>query len=159
MVSTQVFAPGEEAGADRLARSVFVPADAQGTVRPVEVGPGCRIGAYAVIYGGTVVREGASIEEHALAGKPERGYAVGHVYPGSGAGTVIGERTARMSPAPLSSVPVGMTVCLFHTAFLAHLPSLDRERFEHLAAVLAVPGRSTGCKPNPAATRLNPACG
>src|SRR5689334_6225657 len=30
-----------------------------------------------------------------------------------------------------------MAVCLFHTAFLAHLPLLDRERFEHLVVVLS----------------------
>lgn len=30
-----------------------------------------------------------------------------------------------------------MTVCLFYTAFLAHLPRLDRERFGHLVAVLS----------------------
>jgi acetyltransferase-like isoleucine patch superfamily enzyme len=134
MASTQVFAPGEEAGADRLAQSglllagdgaqisphaVFVPADAQGTVRPVEVGPGCRIGAYAVIYGGTVVREGASIEEHALAGKPERGYAVRHVYPGSGAGTVIGEGAVVRSGAVLyAGVLIGDDTVIGHHTLL-----------------------------------------
>jgi len=68
-----------------------VPADAEGAVRQVEIGPGCRIGAFAVVHGGTVLRGGAVIEEHAIVGMPELGYAVGHVYPGAGAGTTVGE--------------------------------------------------------------------
>jgi hypothetical protein len=45
---------------------------------------------------------------------------------------------AERLPAVVGSVPAGVTVCLFHTAFLAHLPALDRERFEHLVTVLSV---------------------
>jgi acetyltransferase-like isoleucine patch superfamily enzyme len=104
-MSAQEFGAGHEVGAAELASSgllliaegaqiskhaIFVPADAQGVARRVEVGRGCRVGAYAVICGGTVLREAAIIEEHVSVGKPERGYAVGHVYPGAGAGTVIG---------------------------------------------------------------------
>jgi hypothetical protein len=44
---------------------------------------------------------------------------------------------AERLPAVVGSVPAGLTVCLFHTAFLAHLPPLERERFEHLVAVLS----------------------
>jgi acetyltransferase-like isoleucine patch superfamily enzyme len=101
-----VFAPGEALSAGELSRSglllaadstvispyaLFVPADAEGAVRQIEIGPGCGIGAFAVVHGGTVLRGGAVIEEHAIVGKPERGYAVGHVYPGAGAGTIVGE--------------------------------------------------------------------
>jgi acetyltransferase-like isoleucine patch superfamily enzyme len=100
-----VFAPGKAVSAGELSRSglllaadstvispyaVFVPADAEGTVRRVDVGPGCRVGAFAVVHGGTALHGGARIEEHAIVGKPEQGYAVGHVYPGAGAGTVLG---------------------------------------------------------------------
>jgi hypothetical protein len=51
-----------------------------------------------------------------------------------------------------------MTVCLFHTAFLAHFPPLDRERFEHLVAVLST-GRviywiQAEPRPDPAEPRL-----
>jgi acetyltransferase-like isoleucine patch superfamily enzyme len=114
MVSTYGFAPGEAVSAAQLAKSglllagegthvsphaAFVPADERGTVRPVEIGPGCSIGPYAVICGGTVLRENARIEEHALVGTPERGYAVGHVYPGAGASTVIGGETVIRSGA------------------------------------------------------------
>jgi acetyltransferase-like isoleucine patch superfamily enzyme len=78
------------AGAHVSASAVFLPADAEGVARPVEARPGSRIGAYAVICGGTVLGEGASVEEHAVVGKPERGYAVGHVYSGAGASTILG---------------------------------------------------------------------
>lgn len=44
---------------------------------------------------------------------------------------------AEQLPALIASAPADMTVCLFHTAFLAHLPRLDRGRFEHLAVVLS----------------------
>ena len=104
MANAHRFAPGAATSAAELAQAglllvgeeshissyaVFVPADEQGTLRPVEIGPGCRIGAYAVICGGTVIGEGTSVEEHATVGKPEHGYAVGHVYPGAGASTVL----------------------------------------------------------------------
>jgi acetyltransferase-like isoleucine patch superfamily enzyme len=79
------------AGACISPYALFVPADAQGRVRPVEIGSGCVIGPYAVICGGTVLRAGARVEDHALVGKPEHGYAVGQVYPGAGAVTVVGE--------------------------------------------------------------------
>jgi acetyltransferase-like isoleucine patch superfamily enzyme len=91
-----VLAPGEAVDAARMSRlgllragegcvisplAVFIPADAQGTARPVEMGNGCQVGAFAVICGGTRIGDGARMEEHAIAGKPEQGYAVGHVYP------------------------------------------------------------------------------
>lgn len=44
---------------------------------------------------------------------------------------------AERLPALIASAPADMTVCLFHTAFLAHIPPLDRERFEHLVADLS----------------------
>jgi acetyltransferase-like isoleucine patch superfamily enzyme len=95
-------APGEAVDAARLARlgllrtgegcvispmAVFVPADAEGATRPVELGDGCQVGAFAVICGGTTIRDGARLEEHSIVGRPEQGYAVGHVYHGAGANT------------------------------------------------------------------------
>jgi acetyltransferase-like isoleucine patch superfamily enzyme len=113
-VNTYRFAPGEGVNAVILARSglllaadgtrvspyaVFVPADERGVVRSVEVGSHCSVGAYAVVFGGTVLRENARVEEHALIGAPERGYAVGQVYPGSGGSTVIGAEAVVRSGA------------------------------------------------------------
>jgi acetyltransferase-like isoleucine patch superfamily enzyme len=107
-----VFAPGETTDAATLARlgllrigegcslsplAAFMPADALGVSRPVEIGSGCRVGPFSIICGGTVLRDGARLEEHVIAGKPEEGYAVGHAYPGAGAATVIGEGTVLRS--------------------------------------------------------------
>jgi acetyltransferase-like isoleucine patch superfamily enzyme len=98
-------APGETVGAAELARAgllllgeqvtmdanaVFVPAGAEGAVRRIEIGSGARVGAYSLIYGGACIGENAQVEEHTIVGKPEKGYAVGHVYPGAGAHTQIG---------------------------------------------------------------------
>jgi acetyltransferase-like isoleucine patch superfamily enzyme len=80
-------------------QAVFISADEQGTIRPVTVGAGCRIGPFAVIYGGTTIADGTKVEEHAVIGKPEYGYAVGKVYEGAGAGTAIGAGTVIRSGA------------------------------------------------------------
>ena len=61
--------------------AVFMPADEQGIMLPVTIGSRCRIGPFAVIHGGSSLADGVELEEHAVVGKPERGYAVGKVYP------------------------------------------------------------------------------
>jgi acetyltransferase-like isoleucine patch superfamily enzyme len=71
--------------------AVFVAVDSLSEARPIDIGPGCIVGPYAVIFGGTVLGAGVRVEEHAIAGKPEQGYAVGRIYPGAGVETVIGE--------------------------------------------------------------------
>jgi acetyltransferase-like isoleucine patch superfamily enzyme len=114
VMNMRKFAPGELVSAADLIKSgllvtgarsqvspyaVFIPVDELGIVRAVELGPGCRVGAFALIYGGAVLREGACVEEYALVGKPEQGYAVGRVYPGTGASTVIGHEAIIRSGA------------------------------------------------------------
>jgi hypothetical protein len=37
----------------------------------------------------------------------------------------------------VTAAPADAVICIFHTAFLAHLPPLDRERFEHMVVVLS----------------------
>jgi len=106
--SEPAFAPGETTDAATLSRlgllragegctisplAVFVPTDAQGVTRPVEIGSGCMIGPFTVVHGGVLLRDQARVEEHVIVGKPEQGYAVGHAYPGAGAATVISEGT------------------------------------------------------------------
>ena len=44
---------------------------------------------------------------------------------------------AERLPALIAAAPVTAALAIFHTAFLAHLPALDRERFEHLVVVLS----------------------
>jgi hypothetical protein len=44
---------------------------------------------------------------------------------------------AEVLPRLVTTAPADLAVCIFHTAFLAHLPRLERQRFEHLIAVLS----------------------
>lgn len=99
------FAAGETVDAAGMARSgllsvaehvsidrhaLFIPADTEGTVRPITLGPGCWIGPYAVLCGGTTLDDAVRVEEGTIIGKPELGYAVGHVHSGAGAETIVG---------------------------------------------------------------------
>lgn len=113
--------------------AVFVPADEQGTVRPVAIGPGCRIGPFAVIYGGTVLADAALVEEHAVIGKPEHGYAVGKVYEGAGTATAIGAGTVIRSGAIVyAGAAVGTeTVIGHHTLLRSFVIAGDRVQLGH----------------------------
>ena len=64
--------------------------DLRGSNREVIIGDRCRINVGAVIHGGTRLLDGVVIEEGAVVGKPEWGYAVGKHYDGAGASTTIG---------------------------------------------------------------------
>src|SRR5262249_24017269 len=64
--------------------AVFVPGDALGTLRSITIRASVVIGAFAVVHGGTTLGEQARIEDHAVVGKPELGYALGEIYPGTG---------------------------------------------------------------------------
>lgn len=130
----QEFAPGQAVSAAELAQAgllrvdegaqvsqnvVFVPADQRGTARQVRLGAGCGVESYSVIYGGTIVRPGARIEEHSVVGKPERGYAVGHVYPGAGKSTIIGAGAVLRSGAVVyAGAEVGEDVAVGHHTLL-----------------------------------------
>ena len=130
----QEFAPGEAVSAAELGRAgllmvdeaahvsrhvAFVPADHLGKARPVQVGSGCSIGPYAVLYGGTVLRHGSRVEEHAVVGQPELGYAVGNVYPGAGGGTVIGMGAVIRSGAVLyAGAEIGEDTVVGHHALV-----------------------------------------
>ena len=97
----------------------FVPADEQGAVRPITIETGCRIGAYTVVYGGVRIGRGSQIEERVIVGKPETGYAVGHVYPGAGADTVIGpEVTLRSGAIIYAGVEIGESTVVGHHTLL-----------------------------------------
>ncbi|MGH3687299.1 MAG: hypothetical protein ACRDRU_18800, partial [Pseudonocardiaceae bacterium] len=73
--------------------AIFVPADTVGAFRPITMRAGAVIGAFAIVHGGTTVGEQARIEEHAIVGKPELGYAIGQIYSGTGGITMIGAGT------------------------------------------------------------------
>jgi acetyltransferase-like isoleucine patch superfamily enzyme len=136
-MNTNRFAPGEAVEAAVLSRSglllaasgshvspyaVFVPADECGVLRSIEIGPGCSIGAYAVLCGGTVLRAEARVEEHAVVGAPERGYAVGEIYPGAGDSTVIGsEAVVRSGAVIYAGAEVGDGTVIGHHTLLRSL--------------------------------------
>ncbi|MEW1838551.1 hypothetical protein AB0392_11405 [Nonomuraea angiospora] len=129
-----VFAPGQTATAAELTRAGllladetvsidstarFVPADEQGAARPIVISAGCRVGACAVLYGGVRLDQGSQIEERVIVGKPENGYAVGHVYPGAGADTVIGQGvTVRSGAIIYAGVEIGESTVVGHHTLL-----------------------------------------
>lgn len=70
--------------------TVFMPADRQGTQRPIALGEQVTIGAYTVLHGGLTIGDRAYIGHHTILGEPEYGYAVREYYPGTGADTIVG---------------------------------------------------------------------
>lgn len=99
--------------------ALFVPADELGVVRPVVIRAGAVIGAFAIIHGGTSVAEQARIEEYAVIGKPERGYAVGRIHPGAGAATMIGAGSVVRSGAVVyADVQLGPNTLVGHHSLL-----------------------------------------
>lgn len=108
-----------EAGADISRFAVFVPADEVGELRPILVRSGAVIGAFAVVHGGTAVGEQARVEEHAVIGMPELGYAVGRIYPGAGATTVIGAGAViRVGAIVYADVHIGVNTLVGHHTLL-----------------------------------------
>lgn len=99
--------------------AVFVPADALGSLLPITVRAGAVISAFAVIHGGTTVAEQSRIEEHAVVGKPELGYAVGRIHSGAGAATMIGAGTVVRSGAVVyADVHLGVNTLVGHHTLL-----------------------------------------
>ena len=146
------FAPGETTDAATLARlgllrvgegcflsplAVFMPADALGVSRPVEIGNGCQVGSFTVLCGGAVLRDGARLEEHVIVGKPEQGYAVGHDYPGAGTATVIGEDTVlRAGVIAYAGAETGTATVVGHPTLLRSFVTIGAE--SHLGHNLTV---------------------
>ena len=106
-------------GCTITSQAAFMPADDQGSVLPVTIGAGCRVGPFAVIHGGTSLADGVRVEEHAVAGKPEHGYAVGKIYDGTGASTVIGAGSVIRSGAIVyAATRIGSETVIGHHALL-----------------------------------------
>lgn len=114
-------------------QSVFVPTDERETVLPVTIGAGCRVEPFAVIHGGTTLADGARAEKHTVIGKPEHGYAVGKLYGGAGAGTVIGAGSVIRSGAIVyAGAMVGSeTVVGHHTLLRSFVIVGDRTQLGH----------------------------
>jgi acetyltransferase-like isoleucine patch superfamily enzyme len=120
-------------GSGISSQAVFVPTDEQGIVRLVTVGANCQIGPFVVIHGGVSLADGARIEEHAVIGKPEHGYAVGKIYQGTGAETVIGPGSVIRSGAIVyAGATVGSeTVIGHHTLLRSFVTIGDRTQLGH----------------------------
>jgi acetyltransferase-like isoleucine patch superfamily enzyme len=131
--------------------AVFVPADELSTPRPVVIHSGAVIGPFAVIHGGTTIGEQARIEEHTVLGKPELGYAVGHIHPGAGGGTVIGAGVMVRSGAVVyANVQVGVNTLIGHHTLLrtAVQVGADTQLGHHLTVERATRiGRDVRCSP------------
>lgn len=99
--------------------AVFVPGDGMGTLRPITVHAGAVIEPFAVVHGGTTLAERARVEEHAIVGKPELGYAVGRIHPGMGGDVVIGAGVVVRSGAVLyADVQIGANTVIGHHTLL-----------------------------------------
>lgn len=136
----------------RISRfAIFVPGDVLGTLRPVTVRAGAVIGAFAVVHGGITVGEQARIEEHAVVGKPELGYAVGRIYPGAGDATVMGAgAVVRCGAIVYAGVQVGVNTMVGHHALLRSGVQVGAETQlgHHLTVERATRiGREVRCSP------------
>jgi acetyltransferase-like isoleucine patch superfamily enzyme len=99
--------------------AVFVPADAMGSLRTITVLAGTVIGPFAVIHGGVSLAEQVRVEEHAVVGNPELGYAVGRIYPGAGADTLIADGAVIRSGAVIyADVHLGVNTLIGHHTLL-----------------------------------------
>ena len=120
-------------GSSISSQAVFLPADEQGTVLPVTVGTECRIGPFAVIYGGMLLADHVRIEEHAVIGKLEHGYAVGRIYAGAGVETAVGTGAVIRSGAIVyAGTRIGAeTVVGHHTLLRSFVTVGDRVQLGH----------------------------
>lgn len=99
--------------------AVFIPADMQGTLRPVVLGDRVTVGAYAVLHGGTRIGTETTVGHQTIVGEPEHGYAVRQVYPGAGAATTIGTGVVIRAGAILyAGVVIGDDTTIGHHSLL-----------------------------------------
>ncbi|GAA2375274.1 DapH/DapD/GlmU-related protein [Dactylosporangium salmoneum] len=99
--------------------AVFLTADMLGTPRPIILGPGVTIGAFAVVHGGTRVGQDVHLGHHTIVGEPEYGYAVRNIYQGAGAVTTIGAGVVVRAGAVLyADVNVGDDTTIGHNTVL-----------------------------------------
>ncbi|WP_439659525.1 hypothetical protein ACSHWB_45360 [Lentzea sp. HUAS TT2] len=131
--------------------ALFVPVDELGTTRPVTIYAGAVVGPFAVVHGGTTIGEQARVEEHAVVGKPELGYAVRKIRPGAGGGTVIGAGvTVRSGAVVYAEVGVGVNSMVGHHTLLRTAVQVGADtQLGHLLTVERDTriGRNVRCSP------------
>jgi acetyltransferase-like isoleucine patch superfamily enzyme len=132
-------------------QAVFEPRDHQGTLRPIVLADGCIVQAGAIIHGGVWLAVGARIEEHAVVGKPELGYAVGTHYPGAGAATSIGAGAVIRSGAIVyAGVSIGDETVIGHHSLLRSFVAIGpNSQLGHGLTVerMTTMGRGVRCSP------------
>lgn len=108
--------------------AVFEPQDEQGTLRPIKIGDRAVVAAGAVVCGGVQLGQDARIEEHAVVGKPELGYAVGRTYPGAGAETWIGAGAVLRSGTVLyAGALIGVNTAVGHHTLIRSFARLGSD--------------------------------
>jgi acetyltransferase-like isoleucine patch superfamily enzyme len=131
--------------------AVFVPADTLGSLRVITVLAGAVIGPFAVVHGGVSVAEQARVDEHAVVGKPELGYAVGQIHPGAGADTVLAAGAVVRSGALIyADVHLGVNTLVGHHTLLRTGVRVGAETLlgHHLTIERATRiGRDVRCSP------------
>jgi acetyltransferase-like isoleucine patch superfamily enzyme len=99
--------------------TVFLPADLQGTLRPIVLGEQVTVGAYTVLHGGLTIGAHTYIGHHTILGEPEYGYAVREVHPGTGAGTILGTGvTIRAGAIVYAGTTIGDDTTIGHHTLL-----------------------------------------
>lgn len=122
-----------------------------GTLRAITVLAGAVIGPFAVIHGGVSLAEQVRVEEHAVVGKPELGYAVGRIYPGAGADTMIAAgAVVRAGAVVYADVHIGVNTLIGHGTLLRSGVQVGTETLlgHHLTVERATRiGRDVRCSP------------
>jgi len=99
--------------------AIFESTDTRGTDSPIVIGDKCRVEAGAILYGGTKLDSEVVVEEYVIVGKSEYGYAVGKVYDGSGAETMIGRGVVLRSRCTIyGGTMVGINSTIGHGTLL-----------------------------------------
>ena len=113
-----------------------------------------------MIFGGSLLGDGTRLEEHVIVGKPEQGYAVGHVYPGAGADTVIGAGAVIRAGAVIyAGAEVGEDTVVGHHTLLRSFVTVGGEtQLGHNLTIERATRIGTGCAAHRAATSPAPAC-
>jgi acetyltransferase-like isoleucine patch superfamily enzyme len=124
---------------------VFVPTDLLGTLRPITLGAGVSVGAFAVVHGGTQVGDDVHVGHQAIIGEPEHGYAVRQIHQGAGDTTIVGAGAViRAGAIVYAGVRVGTRSTIGHRTLLRTNVTVGAD--SQLAANLTVErGTQIGC--------------
>lgn len=99
--------------------AVLILADRTGQERPVALGPGARVGAFAVVHGGVRLGAGVEVGHGVVLGEPETGYALRAHHDGHGATTVLDDGVVLRSGAVVyAGVHVGARTAVGHGTLL-----------------------------------------